>query len=98
MRKEDEVTGDRKFERSVGHGCLLALGSRKMGMSCYRDGGRSTTLPAPQVLASSVTWTHAGVTREEEASSHKMPPKGWVVDKAVGHFLKQCWVLEGPTH
>lgn len=25
---------DRKFERSVGHGCLLALGSREMGMSC----------------------------------------------------------------
>lgn len=24
----------RKFERSVGHGCLLALGSREMGMSC----------------------------------------------------------------
>lgn len=62
---------DRKFERSVGHGCRLALGNREMGMSCYGDGGRSTTLPAPQVLASSVTWTHAGVTREEEAQVRK---------------------------
>lgn len=89
MRKEEEVTKARKFERSVGHGCLLALGNREMGIICCGAGGRSPTLPAPQVLASSVTWMHARVTREEEASSQKMPPKGWVVDKAVGHFLNQ---------
>lgn len=87
VRREEEATEDRKFERSVDHGCLLALGSREMGMRCCGAGGRSTTLPAPQVLASSVSWTHAGVTREEEASSQKMPPKGWIVGKAVGHFL-----------
>lgn len=82
MRKEKEVMEDRKFERSVGHGCLLALGSSEMGMSCCGAGGRSTTLPAQ-------LWTYTRVTRGEETSSQKMPPKGCVLDNAVGNFLNQ---------